>query len=109
MSNWSEQIEEEITHLLKEWLKAKGRTQADLRKSLQASSTRMPAILDVLKKEYSKGGSPNLAERLCKIEEIWDNDEQPNPEEEIATLDSAVDPFDQLDLLLEEIRDDCEP
>ena len=109
MSNWSEQIEEELTLLLKEWLKAKGRTQADLKKSLQASSTRMPAILDVLKKEYSKGGSPNVAARLCKIEENWDNYEQPNPEEEITTLDSSVDPFDQLDLLLEEIRDDCEP
>ena len=109
MSNWSEQIEEELTLLLKEWLKAKGRTQADLKKSLQASSTRMPAILDVLKKEYSKGGPPNVAARLCKIEENWDNYEQPNPEEEITTLDSSVDPFDQLDLLLEEIRDDCDP
>ena len=109
MSNWSKQIEEEISLLLKEWLKAKGRTQADLRKSLQASSTRMPAILDVLKKEYSKGGSPNVAALLCKIEENWENDEHTNSYEEITTLDSSVDPFDQLDLLLEEIRDDCEP
>ena len=69
----------------------------------------MPAILDVLKKEYSKGGSPNVAARLCKIEENWDNEEQPNPHEEITTLDSSVvDPFDQLDLLLEAIREDCE-
>ena len=67
MPQWSTQIEEDLTLLLKDWLKAQGRTQADLRTSLQAVSTRMPALIDVLKKEYMKGGLPKIASLLCTI------------------------------------------
>ena len=110
MLKWSEQIEDELTLLIKEWLKAQGRTQADLRKSLNADTTRMPALVNALKHEYLKGGLPNVASCLCKIEDQWDNkneqvivsDIDPEP------LKGPIDPFGQLDLLLEEIREDCE-
>ncbi|WP_320668460.1 hypothetical protein [Prochlorococcus sp. MIT 1307] len=108
MTKWSEQVEEELALLLKDWLKAQGRTQADLKQSLSAVSTRMPAILEALKIEYSKGGLPNVAERLCIIEADWANEKQTNNEEKATTSNSSHDPFDQLDLLLEEIREDCE-
>ncbi len=103
MSPWSPQVEEELGLLLKDWLKQHGRTQADLRHSLKAASSRMPALLEVLKQEFSQGGLPNIASRLCKIEEAWSSNNPINSEGiQIA------DPFGQLDLLLEEIREDCE-
>ena len=103
MSPWSPQIEDELAVLLKDWLKQQGRTQADLRRSLQAVSTRMPALIEVLKREYSLGGLPKVAARLCAIEDSWSNKEKVPKEFGITN-----DPFDQLDLLLEEIREDCE-
>lgn len=103
MSIWSEQIEEEITFLLKEWLKQQGRTQADLKRSLQAQSTRMPALLEALQKEYRLGGLPKLAAMLCQIEDEWAENQDLPP-----AADQSADPFGQLDLLLQEIRDDCD-
>ena len=108
MSKWSDQVEEELVLLLKDWLKAQGRTQSDLRKSLKAASSRMPAIIEILKNEFSKGGFPKVATCLCNIEQDWVNDQQPKGEEERKTLNNAIDPFDQLDFLLEEIREDCD-
>ncbi|MED5468733.1 MAG: hypothetical protein VX542_00495, partial [Cyanobacteriota bacterium] len=67
MAGWSGQVEDELTLLLKDWLKQQGRTQADLRRSLQAVSTRMPALLEVLEREYHLGGIPRVAARLCEI------------------------------------------
>ena len=99
MEHWSTKIEEELTLLIKDWLKQQGRTQADLRKSLKAENTRMPALLEILKREHSKGGLPQVAAVLCKIESEWANDTQ-IPKEELNK-----DPFDQLDLILEELRD----
>ena len=110
MPKWSEQLEDELTLLLKDWLKAQGRTQADLRKSLNADSTRMPALVDVLKHEYIQGGLPKIASCLCAIERQWAD----KIEHEAVQLDhndlleQSIDPFGQLDLLLEEIREDCE-
>ena len=110
MPQWSDEIEEELILLLKDWLKAQGRTQADLKKSLDAVSTRMPALLEVLKNEFMHGGLPKVAECLCTIEEEWTKGNQlvgkteVNPQKKSAD----IDPFDQLDLLLEEIREDCE-
>ena len=52
---WSNQVEEELILLVKDWLKAQQRTQAELRKVLNADSTRMPSIIEALKKEYIKG------------------------------------------------------
>jgi len=103
MSSWSVEFEEEITLLLKDWLKQQGRTQADLRRSLHAESTRMPALLKALKQEHHRGGLPKLAELLCSIEKDWAEAKTNAPEES-----KAGDPFGQLDLLLQEIRDDCD-
>ena len=108
MLQWSEQIEEELILLLKDWLKAQGRTQADLKKSLKADSTRMHALLIVLKNEYLQGGLPKVASRLCKIEETWATNIQIEKKKEDNSPEKSIDPFDQLDLLLEEIRDDCD-
>ncbi len=108
MSKWSEEIEEELSLLLKDWLKAQGRTQADLKEALEAISTRMPALLDALKKEYMQGGLPKVAARLCKIEENWVNNKESKTAAEVSPLERTIDPFDQLDLLLEEIREDCD-
>ena len=51
------EFEQELTALLKDWLKQQGRTQADLRRSLRAVSTRMPALLEVLEREFRLNGS----------------------------------------------------
>ena len=68
----------------------------------------MPALLETLKKEYLQGGLPKVASRLCIIEESWSNNKHLGKEPETSTLKNPIDPFDQLDLLLEEIREDCE-
>ena len=102
MSIWSEQVEEELAVLLKDWLKHQGRTQADLRRSLKALSTRMPALLEVLEREHRQGGMHFVAARLCAIEAEWAG----TPGAASQNGNNA-DPFGQLDLLLQEIRDDC--
>ncbi len=106
---WSQQTEEELSLLLKDWLKAQQRTQADLRKGLNADSTRMNSIIEVLKKEYIKGGFQKVLSCLCRIEETWANNKEPQIKELEHQDKPLVNPFDQLDLLLEEIREDCEP
>ena len=58
--------------------------------------------------EYHKGGLPNVAARLCIIEKNWTNGQQPDLQIEESALNSSVDPFDQLDLLIEKIREDCD-
>ena len=73
MSKWSQEIEDELSLLIKEWLKQNGRSQAELKESLSASSSRMQALLEKLKKEYSEGGMRNVAYRLCEIENSWSN------------------------------------
>ena len=108
MTEWSTKIEEELALLIKDWLKAQGRTQADLKNSLQAVSTRMPSLLEALKKEYLHGGIANVAKRLCLIEAAWANNKTTTKENKINMIDESIDPFDQLDLLLEELREDCE-
>ncbi len=111
MDSWSTKTEEEITNLLKEWLKQQGRTQADLRIELQAVSTRMPAIIDVLKKDFNKGGMPKVAEHLCSIENTWSretNDEKNSYNSTTEGSGKNLDPFGQLDLILDEIREECE-
>lgn len=96
----SEQLDE-LQTFLKEWLRHTGRTQADLRRALRASSIRMPVLLGELERIHGRGGLTALAERLCGIEELWQGEET-GPEES-ASFD---DPLGQLDLLLEEIRAD---
>ena len=103
MSTWSKQVEEELAVIIKDWLKQQGKTQADLGRYLNAESTRMSTLLDVLKKEHLTGGFPRLAEVLCEIESEWST-----PKKDNSAESSTNDPFSQLDLLLEKIRDDCE-
>ena len=56
MSRWSQELEDDLAALLKDWLKQQGRTQSDLRRSLRATSTRMPALMEVLEREHVLGG-----------------------------------------------------
>ena len=104
MPKWTSETEEELTRLVKDWLKSKGKSQVDLRESLQASSSRMPALIEVLRKEYSLGGIAKVAQRLCLIEIEWD--QQKKYESEEVHLNKKNDPFNQLDLLLEQLRED---
>jgi hypothetical protein len=96
----SEQLDE-LQNFLKEWLRHTGRTQADLRRALRASSIRMPVLLGELERTYGRGGLTALAERLCGIEEEWQGEEEGGD-----AASGFDDPLGQLDLLLEEIRAD---
>jgi hypothetical protein len=104
MPGWTSDFENDLTQLLKDWLKSQGRTQADLRRSLRAVSTRLPSILEVLERDYNAKGIQGLASRLCQVENEWYGEERPA---DANTTMSAADPFGQLDLLLQEIRQDC--
>ena len=104
MSSWTTEFEADLTLLLKDWLKHQGRTQADLRRNLRAVSTRMPALLEVLEREHKLRGLAGLADRLCTVEAEW-HGQLSNDSAGVATAED--DPFGQLDLLLQEIRDDC--
>ena len=102
MERWNTQFELELINLLKDWLRQKGKTQKDLRRILNASSDRMPAIIEVLKKEFKSGGLPKLASAICLIEEKWSKNDVP-----VINTEKTSTPFSQLDLLLEEIQEDC--
>ena len=106
MNPWSPDVEEELALVLKDWLKQQGRTQADLRRSLRATSTRMPALMEVLEREHRLGGLPRLAAKLCSIEADWINNAPAHASASAGGLKTDTDPFGQLDLLLREIRDD---
>lgn len=106
MPQWNAAMEDDLVVVLKDWLKQKGRTQADLRRSLRASSTRMPALLEVLEREHRQGGLPKLAARLCAIDAEWSASPNPLETSDGLTANAEHDPFGQLDLLLQEIRDD---
>ena len=103
MSSWTPKVEEELTLVIKDWLKQHGKTQADLRKELEAESSRMPALIDVLRRDFSKGGLPKIALRLCSIEANWNSEQLIN-----SKAKSEANPFGQLDMLLQEIKEDCE-
>ena len=62
----------------------------------------MPVLIETLKLEYSKGGLAQLLKVLCAAEEYWEQGNQLKQSEEILS-----DPFGQLDLLLEELKEDC--
>ena len=71
--NWSKEIEEDLILLIKDWLRQTGRTQSELSKSLNLPSTRMPILIESLKKDFNSGGIPKIANRLCEVEELWTN------------------------------------
>ncbi len=89
---------EDLQTFLKDWLRHHGRTQADLRRALRAESIRMPVLLEALQRLHAEGGLAGLAERLCGIEAGWRSEDPGDAEAD------AADPLGQLDLLLEEIR-----
>ena len=99
---WSKEIEQDLILLVKDWLRQTGRTQSELCKSLNLPSSRIPTLIDFLKKDFISGGIPKIANRLCEIEELWanDKDKDPNKKRDIELSNSA-----QLDLL-DEICDD---
>ena len=71
---WSKDIEEDLVLLIKDWLRQTGRTQSELCQSLHLPSARMPTLIESLKKDFSSGGIPKIANRLCEIEALWTND-----------------------------------
>jgi hypothetical protein len=99
----SQQLED-LQLFLKDWLRHTGRTQADLRRALRASSIRMPVLLDALQRIHSQQGLGGLAEHLCQIETLWRTEETNPAPDPAADGAGAGHPLDQLDLLLDEIR-----
>jgi hypothetical protein len=101
---------EDLQLFLKDWLRHTGRTQADLRRALRASSIRMPVLVEVLQRIHTQQGLGGLADQLCQIETLWlreDTEGEPLP---VPSSGLAVpDALDQLDLLLDEIRSASDP
>jgi hypothetical protein len=98
----AEQLDD-LQAFLKDWLRHAGRTQADLRRALRASSIRMPVLLEELSRLYGRDGLIGLAERLCEIESLWQGEDLAGEDEQQVPL-GLQDSLGQLDLLLEEIR-----
>ncbi|MCP9883237.1 hypothetical protein KBY65_12265 [Cyanobium sp. Alchichica 3B3-8F6] len=99
---------EDLQTFLKDWLRHTGRTQADLRRALQAGSIRMPVLLEVLQRTYSRDGLPGLADQLCRVEELWQSEDDAGGSDD-AGLPGLEASLGQLDLLLQEIRQDQQP
>jgi hypothetical protein len=79
---------DDLQAFLKDWLRHTGRTQADLRRALRAASIRMPVLVDELHRTYALEGEDQASER--------GEDSLSSP-----SIDASLG---QLDLLLEEIR-----
>jgi hypothetical protein len=94
---------DDLQAFIKDWLRHTGRTQSDLRRALQAGSIRLPALIDELQRTYDQEGLTGLAAQLCGIEELWQGEEGWIRPQRAVALDGS---FDQLDLLLREIRQD---
>ena len=97
---WSKNIEKDLTLFIKDWLRQTGRTQSELCQSLNLPSSRMPTLIDSLKKDFSSGGIPKVANRLCEVEELWKNEEGGKTKRSLELNSSG-----QLDLL-DEICED---
>jgi hypothetical protein len=96
---------EDLQAFLKDWLRHTGRTQADLRRALRAASIRMPVLLEALQDIHQAHGLLGMVDRLCSIEAIWQEEDQGGSPSR-HDLDEPPDSFGQLDLLLQEIRED---
>ena len=97
---WSKEMEEELILLIKDWLRQTGKTQSELCQSLNLPSTRIPTLIDFLKKDFLSGGIPKIANRLCEVEELWKNEEGGKTNKSLELNSSG-----QLDLL-DEICED---
>jgi len=104
MSSLSAEQLDDLQSFLKDWLRHAGRTQADLRRALRASSIRMPVLVEELRQLHARQGLLGLAEKLCGIEQLWQGEESGALERVSAGGDDLSDSLGQLDLLLEEIR-----
>ena len=98
--HWAKDIEEDLVLLIKDWLRQTGRTQSALCQRLNLPSSRMPTLIDSLKKDFSSGGIPKVANRLCEVEELWKNEEGGTIKKSLELNSSG-----QLDLL-DEICED---
>ena len=98
--HWAKDIEEDLILLIKDWLRQTGRTQSELCQSLNLTSSRMPTLIDSLKKDFRSGGIPKVANRLCEVEELWKNEEGGKIKKSLELNSSG-----QLDLL-DEICED---
>jgi hypothetical protein len=99
----SEELDD-LQLFLKDWLRHAGRTQADLRRALRATSIRMPVLVSELQRIHSQQGLRGLAEQLCQIETLWYGEDSDAPSSPGTSGLGGADPMDQLDLLLDEIR-----
>ena len=101
---------DDLQGFIKDWLRHAGRTQADLRRALRVPSLRMPVIIDALHLTYSRGGIAALVAQLCAIEAEWRSEDQAAVlhgfEEGGTTASGLAGSLEQLDLLLQEIRQD---
>ena len=100
MGSWSKEIEEELILLIKDWLKQTGKTQSELCAVLNLSSSRMQTLIEFLKRDFMSGGIPQIANRLCEIENLWTESELAISKESLNS-----DTYGQLDLL-DEICED---
>jgi len=99
---------EELEAFLKDWLRHSGRTQADLRRALRLSSIRMPVLLKELQRIHQQEGLAALAAKLCSIESLWQMEEGSDEASAGGGEESMALSFGQLDLLLEEIRQESD-
>lgn len=104
MSSLSAEQLDDLQTFLKDWLRHAGRTQADLRRALRASSIRMPVLVEELRQLHARQGLLGLAERLCGIEQVWQSEESGCLDDGAAGSEDLSDSLGQLDLLLEQIR-----
>ena len=108
MASLSAEQLEDLQSFLKDWLRHAGRTQADLRRALRLPSVRMPVLLEALNRTYRSGGLPQLVDQLCAIEAAWHSEDQAavleGYEHSPTALPLPGDSLQQLDLLLQEIR-----
>ena len=94
---------DDLQAFIKDWLRHTGRTQSDLRRALQASSIRMPVLIDELQRTYGQEGLVGLAAQLCGIEERWQGEEGWVRPPRAIGRDDSLDPLAQL---VRDIRQD---
>lgn len=104
MSSLSAEQLDDLQSFLKDWLRHAGRTQADLRRALRASSIRMPVLVEELRQLHDRQGLLGLAERLCGIEQLWQGEERGSLDDLADGSADLSNSLGQLDLLLQEIR-----
>ena len=93
--SWSKDIEEDLILLIKDWLRQTGKTQSELCQKLNLPSSRLPTLINFLKKDFTSGGIPKIATRLCEIEALWTTTEGEKPKKNNIKFNNSG----QLDLL----------